>query len=67
MHEFGGQHQADALLLCMWQNFAQSLERRRMRMADRHSLTLFAGAAQRQFELFADRGHFGHVVEERDV
>src|SRR5258708_39646859 len=36
-------------------------------MADRHGFALFASAAQRQFELFANRGHFGHVVQERDV
>ena len=64
MDEFGGEHQADALRLCLWQNFAQRLERRGVRMADGHGLALFASAAQRQFELFADRGHFGDVVEE---
>src|SRR5258708_13366890 len=67
MGELRGVHQEDALLLCLRQNFAQSLERRGVRMANGHGLALFAGAAQRQFELFADRGHFGDVVEEGDI
>src|SRR5260370_4680102 len=38
-----------------------------MRMTNRHGFASFAGAPQRQFELFADRGYFGEVVQERDV
>ena len=36
-------------------------------MADRQGVALFARAAQRQFKLFADRGHFCDVVEKRDI
>src|SRR5713101_6181612 len=59
--EFGGKHQADALRLRVRQNFAESLERRGVRMTDGHSFALFMGASQCQFELFVDRGYFGNV------
>jgi hypothetical protein len=57
----------DALLLRPRQHFAQRLECCRVRVPNRHGLALFASAAQRQFELFADRHHFRHVIEERDI
>ena len=57
----------DVLRLCLRQNFAESLKRCGVRMADRYGLALFTGAAQSQFELFTDRGQFGDVIEERDV
>lgn len=67
MDKFGGGHQADALCLRLWQNFAQSLERCRVRVADRDGFAFFACAAQGQLKLFPDGGHFGDIIEERDV
>ncbi len=67
MGEFGGGDQADSLRFCLRQNVPQSLECCPVRVADRHGLALLARTAQSYFELFADRGHLGDVVEKWDV
>ncbi len=60
--QFGCRHQADPLRLRVRQNFAESLERRGVRMTDGHSFALFMGASQCQFELFVDRGYLATVA-----
>src|SRR5437660_9403847 len=65
--EFRSGYQADALCLCLRQNFPQSLECRGVRMTNRHGFALFARAAHRQFELLADGRHLSDVVEEGNI
>ena len=57
----------DTLSLHLWQELLEGAKRFRMRMADGDGLAFFLGFAERELELFANRGNFLDIIQKRNI